>query len=77
MILSKKRITKALISLPGCAGCSAPVLFPNTRRQVFSRQGPYDLKIVRSWNKILSNLLSICAFSGGGMFDNSDRKTYH
>ena len=29
MIFSKKRITKALIRLCGCAGCSAPVLFPN------------------------------------------------
>ena len=27
MIHSKKRITKALIRLRGCAGCSAPVLF--------------------------------------------------
>ena len=46
MILHGKRITKALISLRGCAGWSAPVLFANPRRQVFSRQGPiiiYDL----------------------------------
>ena len=40
MILSKKRITKALIRLRGCAGWSAPVLFANPRRQVFSRRGP-------------------------------------
>ena len=40
MILSKKRITKVLIRLRGCAGWSAPVLFANPRRQVFSRQGP-------------------------------------
>ena len=40
MILSKKRITKALISLRGCAGWSAPVLFANPQRQVFSRRGP-------------------------------------
>ena len=37
MILTKTRITKALISLRGCAGWSAPVLFTNPRRQVFSR----------------------------------------
>ena len=45
MILHGKRITEALISLRGCAGWSAPVLFANPRRQVFSRQGPiiYDL----------------------------------
>ena len=41
MQLSKKRITKALIRLRGCAGWSVPVLFANPRRQVFSRRGPY------------------------------------
>ena len=41
MILFKKRITKALISLRGCAGWSAPLLFANPRRQVFSHRGPY------------------------------------
>ena len=40
MVLSKKRITKALIRLSGCAGWSAPVLFASPRRQVFSRRGP-------------------------------------
>ena len=43
MILSKKRIIKALIRLRGCAGWSAPVLFANPRRQVFSRRGPYNI----------------------------------
>ena len=41
LILLDKRITKVLISLRGCAGWSAPVLFPNPQRQVFSRQGLY------------------------------------
>ena len=41
MVLSKKRITKALIRLRGCAGWSAPVLFANTRKQVFSCRGPH------------------------------------
>ena len=41
ILLSNKRITKALIRLRGCAGWSAPVLFAKPRRQVFSRQGPY------------------------------------
>ena len=41
VILSTKRITKALIRLRGCAGWSAPVLFANPRRQVFSRRGPF------------------------------------
>ena len=40
--LSVKRITKALIRLRACAGWSAPLLFANPRRQVLSRQGPYD-----------------------------------
>ena len=35
MVLSKKRITKAVIRLRGCAGWSAPVLFASPRR--FSR----------------------------------------
>ena len=42
MVLSKKRITKALIRLRGCAGWSAPVLFANPRNQAFSRRGPYS-----------------------------------
>ena len=35
------RITKALISLRGCAGWSGAVLFANPLRQVFLRRGPY------------------------------------
>ena len=42
MILSKKRITKALIRLGRCAGWSAPLLFANPRKQFFSRRGPYN-----------------------------------
>ena len=45
MSLPKKRITKALIRLRGCAGWSAPVLFANPRRQVFSRCGPFDVNL--------------------------------
>ena len=33
MVLSKKRITKALIRLRGCAVWSEPVFFPNHRRR--------------------------------------------
>ena len=44
MSLSKKRITKALIRLRGCAGWSVPVFFPNPRRQFFSRCGPYNIE---------------------------------
>ena len=40
MVLSKKGITKALIRLCGCAGWSAPLLFPNIERQVFLHRGP-------------------------------------
>ena len=42
MILLDKRITQALISLRGCAGWSAPVLFANHRKRVFLRRGPYN-----------------------------------
>ena len=42
MTLSNKQITKALIRLCGCAGWSAPLLFANHRRQVFSHHGPFD-----------------------------------
>ena len=38
--LGNKRKTKALIRLRVCAGWSAPLLFANPRRQVFSRRGP-------------------------------------
>ena len=36
---------KALIRLRGCAGWSAPVLFANPRRQVFSRRGPFIITL--------------------------------
>ena len=47
MIISNKRTTKALISLRGCAGWSAPVLFAKHRRQVFSLRGPNYLTWVK------------------------------
>ena len=40
MLISKKWSTKTLIRLHGCAGLSAPVLFANPWRQVFSHRGP-------------------------------------
>ena len=40
MILSNKRISQVLIGLCECTGWSAPLLFTNQRRQVFSHQGP-------------------------------------
>ena len=43
MWFSLKRITKALISLRGCADWSAPVLIANPRRQIFSRWGPINM----------------------------------
>ena len=39
MILSSKRITKALISLRGCAGWSAPLLFANPPKTGFAQGG--------------------------------------
>ena len=49
MIRSKTRITKALISLRGCAGWSASLLFANPRRQVFSRRGSILLTRPMCW----------------------------
>ena len=46
MVLSKKQITKALIRLRGWAGWSAPVLFANPQRQVFSHRGPIKAILV-------------------------------
>ena len=46
IILSNKRITKALIRLRGCAGWSAPLLFAYPRKQVFTRQGPHGLLVL-------------------------------
>ena len=43
IVHSSKQLTKVLIRLYGCAGWSAPWLFTNSRRQVFSRRGPYGL----------------------------------
>ena len=45
-VLTKKRITKALISLRRCAGWSALLLFANPLRQVFLLQGPYICKML-------------------------------
>ena len=55
MVLCKKRITKVLIRLRGCAGWSAPVLFPNPRRHVFSHRGPYN--ILCQGNSLSPNLI--------------------
>ena len=60
-ILSKTRITKALISLRWCAGWSATLLFANPRRQVFSHRGPYkaDHNLIYYWrnsSKIFTEL---------------------
>ena len=59
IILSKKRITKALIRLRGCAGWSAPVLFANHRKQVFSCQGPFYEWIFCKSDKIMLVLLEV------------------
>ena len=55
MVLFKKRITKALIRLRGCAGWSAPVLFATPRRQVFSRRGPNSAVLVALLNPYILN----------------------
>ena len=59
MIFPKKRITKALIRLGGCAGWSVPVLFANHQSH-FSRVEAhitYDRKltdkVINFWQQIL------------------------
>ena len=58
MILSNKGITKALIRLRRCAGWSAPVLFSNPRRRVFSRRGPFHV----DWSRAICLVNSVNAF---------------
>ena len=58
MVLSKMRITKALIRLRGCAGWSAPVMFANPRRQVFSPPGPYFNEIVLNFRQVVKEEMS-------------------
>ena len=57
-IILDKRPTKALISLRGCAGWSAPVVFVNPRRQVFSHRGPYSG--VTGYNVVSLSLERFC-----------------
>ena len=61
MILSKKRITKMLIRLRGCAGWSTPLLVANLQRQVFSQRGP-NMTIVTITG--LSALMQTWSFKG-------------
>ena len=58
MTLAKQRITEALISLCGCPGWSAPLLFATPQRQVFSRQGPYTIRNLMIQNKDTNSLLA-------------------
>ena len=46
MILSDKRITKALISMRGFAGWSASLLFAHPRKHVFSREIKSNIEIL-------------------------------
>ena len=46
MKLSKKRITKVLTRLQGCAGWSAPMLFANPGRQFFPCRGPNSVVLL-------------------------------
>ena len=70
MMLSNKRITKALISLRRPAGWSAPLLVANPRRQFFSLVGSYGhvqlVRIRSAWASTLSDqsLLSAGRYFG-------------
>ena len=46
MLLSEKRITKAVIRLRGCAVWSTPLLFAYLRRKGFSRRSLYKVRLI-------------------------------
>ena len=74
MVLSKTRITKALIRLRGCAGWSAPVLFANPRKQVFSRRGPYGISLLQE-TSFSSDVLPLVDFVS--IFIDTSKITFH
>ena len=64
IVLSRERITKALIRLRGCAGCSASLLFAHSIRQVFllrGSDGPCHEK--RDLNVLRFEILQMCMCS--------------
>ena len=70
MILSKKRITKVLISLHRCAGWSAPVLFTNPKTDRFFRVEAHVVlasshsRSLQGFNKVLAeDILLMFTFS--------------
>ena len=54
MILSKKRITKALISLRGCAGWSAPVLFANPEDRISHDDAHFCIHLIKQTREFFS-----------------------
>ena len=60
MILSEPRIEKVLIRLRGCAGWSAPLLFANHRKQVFSRRGPLMIYLQTDRTKLGAVFCTVC-----------------
>ena len=54
MILSKKGNKKGADQLRGCPGWSVPVLFANSRTQVFSRQGPAPVLFANPRRQVFS-----------------------
>ena len=80
MILSSEQITKALVSLRGWAGWSAPLLFANPKRQVLPWRGPYGCSenswstnvvcwwpLQKVWTQIRPDKMS--SWSGSKLFD--------
>ena len=55
MVLSKKRITKALIRLRRCAGWSAPVLFANPEDR-FSRVAAHIVHTIGPDNRVRTEM---------------------
>ena len=72
MILSNKRMKKALIRLRGCAGWSTLLLFANLRRQVFSRRGPFNMIFLLSKHIKANHHLSVCETPSNGVSRRTD-----
>ena len=68
IILSNKRITKALIRLPGCAGWSAPLLFQKTKDRISHVEGHICVHFVSGpYTFSIGDTSSYSDYSKGGI----------
>ena len=74
MILSKKRITKALIRLRGCAGWSAPVLFANPEDRFSHVETNSDNNNSNVMLELLTRIIKIYFFLHEGLIYETKKK---